>query len=410
LSEVLKELGRSARDIDPNKIGVNFVISSAEPIRKGAEDDSYAWVDGATGQSAARRAKLEDFRVIIDPPLRNATLREILDTIVKVAKPPAGANPNAGIAYSIEDYAVVFHRAAPPALYTRTFRVNPNLFLRNFESATNTTVIEAIRKFMVGAGIDFGPEAQTDQSDQNGKPGQKAMFYNHKTGALMVRASLQDLDKIENALQRLSMSPPQVTIDARFIEFESGAEKQKEMLLGSMHTNVNSVFTLSQFMNDQQFQTVIKALDRGTAVQNAQAGPALIGILTARQRDRILNKLKKADGVTMADAPRVTTLSGRGAVISVEPGPAIAVLPEIEADRKTIRLSAEIQMPGNPKQGERVAKMGAKERLWDGQTLVLQPLDGENQNKVILITPTQVDPAGNRVVQEADIPEGVPQQ
>ncbi len=44
------------------------------------------------------------------------------------------------------------------------------------------------------------------------------MFFNDRLGKLFVRATEQDLDTIERAIQALNQVPPQVHIKARFIE------------------------------------------------------------------------------------------------------------------------------------------------------------------------------------------------
>ncbi|MBK8001637.1 MAG: hypothetical protein IPK15_23775 [Verrucomicrobia bacterium] len=61
------------------------------------------------------------------------------------------------------------------------------------------------RQFFTTAGVDFNV------------PG-KQLIFNDRLGQLMVRATLQDLDIIEQAVQVLNMAPPQVTIEAKFAE------------------------------------------------------------------------------------------------------------------------------------------------------------------------------------------------
>ncbi|HXI54086.1 MAG TPA: hypothetical protein VNH84_21385, partial [Candidatus Saccharimonadales bacterium] len=66
-------------------------------------------------------------------------------------------------------------------------------------------VAAVARQFFTTAGVDFTA------------PG-KQLFFNDRVGMLMVRATLADLDVIEQAVQVLNMSPPQVTIEAKFAE------------------------------------------------------------------------------------------------------------------------------------------------------------------------------------------------
>jgi type II secretory pathway component GspD/PulD (secretin) len=53
----------------------------------------------------------------------------------------------------------------------------------------------------------------------------KSIFFNDRLGVLFVRATSQDLDTIEKAIQALNMTPPQVHIRARFIEVEQDDNK-----------------------------------------------------------------------------------------------------------------------------------------------------------------------------------------
>ncbi len=50
----------------------------------------------------------------------------------------------------------------------------------------------------------------------------KSLFFNDRLGELFVRASQQDLDTIENAIEVLNRVAPQVHIKARFIEIDEG--------------------------------------------------------------------------------------------------------------------------------------------------------------------------------------------
>ena len=46
----------------------------------------------------------------------------------------------------------------------------------------------------------------------------KVVFFNDRLGTLMVRASLQDLEIIQEAIELLNQTPPQLTIEAKFVE------------------------------------------------------------------------------------------------------------------------------------------------------------------------------------------------
>jgi hypothetical protein len=148
LSEVIKDLHRIARDRDVDKTGINFIISSVLD-RPGPPPLTATGFPGAvdplTGAPIAPAGsdtptRIEDYKVTIDPALSNVRLVDVLDAIVKVAKPPEGGNQNVGLKYSIEEYAIVFSQRAAETeqLYTKTFRVDPNTFVQGLDAVLLT--------------------------------------------------------------------------------------------------------------------------------------------------------------------------------------------------------------------------------------------------------------------------------
>jgi hypothetical protein len=101
LSEVLKNLHTLARKLDPEKRGVNIVLSSI------VEDRRFTPIFDVEGKMPGA---LEDYTVKISSPLRNISLRELLDAIVNAAVPPVGNEGAPGLRYSIEEYGVVFRQ------------------------------------------------------------------------------------------------------------------------------------------------------------------------------------------------------------------------------------------------------------------------------------------------------------
>ena len=98
LSEVLRILQEAALKHDPDKLGVNFLIKPTfKPIAARLET---ALGPGLPPPGA--RVAVDAGRTIIrfNLPLRNITLKDLLDAIVLVADYP--------IEYTLEDYAVVF--------------------------------------------------------------------------------------------------------------------------------------------------------------------------------------------------------------------------------------------------------------------------------------------------------------
>lgn len=446
LSEIIKELDSEAKKRDPDRRGINFIISSTmdkpAPNPFAAAPQAF---DPLTGAPIAQQPEaplvMEDFTVKIDPPLRNVRLADVLDAIVKVAKPPQGANANMGIKYSIEDYAVVFSQRQPETepVFTRTFRVNPNTFIQGLDGVyftanpfqglsaagggaggvgggigggggglgggqtsgqtaggvgpggyftfsggggntaggggggggggagggqtaggggivgvtiTNSmaTIQQAVRNFFVAAGVDFrtnqtqlGPGAFGPGGGAGQLP-EKALFFNDRTGLLMVRATMRDLDLIEQAIQALNVAPPLVEIEAKFAEISQTDNKAVgfdwylgNFLMGGGAMGIQGG-TAPSFRD-----TGTKANPSGTfpgefgvpAVTPNPATDQLLtsgfqknggipavatfsGILTDPQFRLVIRALENREGVDLLSAPKVTTVSGRQARISVE--------------------------------------------------------------------------------------------
>ena len=178
-------------------------------------------------------------------------LGQLLDAFVSVAKAPQGV---AGfqLAYSVEDYGIVFRpRRVEQQFVSRTFRVNPNLFKQGLEGVsfsgnpfqgnvngqpngavtppgnsgisyvTTVTNLNSIqqqaRAFFAAAGVDFptnnvavgGAVPNNFGRPEPGQPTQKAFFLNDRTGVLYVRATVDELNMIENSLHTLNAGSAQ---------------------------------------------------------------------------------------------------------------------------------------------------------------------------------------------------------
>src|SRR5205823_6500996 len=141
LSEVLRLLRDECTKRDPEKKGINFLITPNAGWNQAAPA-----IDSATGLPVAagppEAVDVGATTIRFNLPLRHVTMRQLLDAIVRVADRP--------IDYNIEDYGVVFslrpdagpvqsggmHQpAAPNRMAVATFRVNTNTFAAGMESA-----------------------------------------------------------------------------------------------------------------------------------------------------------------------------------------------------------------------------------------------------------------------------------
>src|ERR1035438_5749029 len=87
----------------------------------------------------------------------------------------------------------------------------------NFVTKTNNMadVSRAAINYFETLGVDLDPTRN---------PG-KSLFFNDRQGMLLVRASMQDLDIIEAAIQVLNIVPPQVNIKSKFVEIAQRSEE-----------------------------------------------------------------------------------------------------------------------------------------------------------------------------------------
>jgi len=435
LGQVIEALDKDARNRDAEKRGINFIINtSIDPVAP-----PPAAVDPATGLPvAAAAAAVDDIAattIKIVPVLRDLTLHEVLEVIVKVADRP--------IKYSIEEYAVVFSLRAleTPMLHTRWFKIDPNTFMQGMQGVNAFDfgvgsgqsggggggsrggggggggggrggggggrssgggqgggqsggsgggaeyVGVSLASQSARGGGQGGAQAQPRQPGQPGQVtlGQGAgvdhltvvtyadqlgtlarnffttagvnlappasVFFNDRSGVLMVRATLGDLDIIEQAIQALNVAPPQVTIDTRFVEVTQedikalgfdwflgnwlvknksiGAQAGSAPSFGlpdpatgisaaASAANPNGIFPGPSGVNAVPASGTDNLLTSGLRNSiNAPAIGTITGILTDPQFRVVIKALDQRQGVDVLVAPKITTLSARQAQIKV---------------------------------------------------------------------------------------------
>jgi beta-lactamase regulating signal transducer with metallopeptidase domain/tetratricopeptide (TPR) repeat protein len=442
LEEVVRELNEATLRNDSEKIGIQILI--------------------ATNSVSGRLANINSVVVNL-APLTYMRLSDVLDAVVLTADKP--------IQYSILDDGIVFSEKSQTdtadinKLYTRTFRVNPNIFYSKIEK-NGADLDETTNKFysnMGITGVDFGETtispASTAQKIFAGlgldlqSPKGKSIFYGDRLGILYVKATASDLDTIERALVALNSTAPQLHIKASFVEAPKG--------------------TTAGFKKYFNFTN--------------ESDGRLVGILSSENAKMAIPNLQAQAGFNDLAEPEATSLSGRqtqmratqiinvvtnvvfeesytnqtGFIISntivpqttrFETGPVLDVVPYVLADGYTINLALIPSMteflgydtPTNTttaynRAGEKidvpkvsphftVRQVVATVNLWDGQTALLGGIPETNhvsgsvvtgnlktsdKELLIFITATIVDPAGNRVHTDNDLPfaqKGVPPQ
>jgi beta-lactamase regulating signal transducer with metallopeptidase domain len=374
-NEVVEKLATMIKAADPDGKGINFVINHG--------NDDSGRVDPSTGLPEPKPFIATKVVVRLMPPLRDVTARQAIDAIVR------GAGTT--LRYSVEDYAVVFTPRPPPlALHTRWFRIDAKTFSRALFRELTTNVDQAVNEaigappalvYSTGRAIpenilSIQPTSQGSQLQNDAhryfamagvdlsQPG-KALVFNERLGQLMVRATLQDMDIIEQAILVLNTPPPQVIIETRFVEIAQTDLKALgfDWLLTNGPAGEHHRISASPV---DQFLGVLKHL---TTPQGTNS-PTIISFLTDAQCRVVLRALEQRQGVNILTPPKVTTLSGRQAQVKTvsvryvvtdldlsqtgtngtaqaqpiaepfELGPILDVVPYVQADGQTIQMTA----------------------------------------------------------------------
>src|SRR5262249_37687137 len=118
---------------------------------------------------------------------------------------------------------------------------------------------DIVRRFFAAAGVDFptnaggfgpggggGGFAAVPPLDQFGNPltgTRKALFYNDRTRLIFARATTTHLDVMAKAVQVLNGAPPQISLEAKFVEISQEDTKMLgfDWLLGNTLINKGKI-------------------------------------------------------------------------------------------------------------------------------------------------------------------------
>jgi hypothetical protein len=164
------------------------------------------------------------------------------------------------------------------------------------------------------------------------QPPGKSVFFNDKLGLLVVRATQDDLDTIEQAIQALNQVAPQVHIKARFIEVQQSDDKALgfDWYLGnfingtvvanggsapSLTVPTSAANPLGAFPGNTAASVIPgSATDQQVTSGLRNSAPAIAtvtGILTDPNFRVVLHALEQRTGFETLAEPEVTTTSGR---------------------------------------------------------------------------------------------------
>ena len=390
-------------------------------------------------QDAATGSNVVAMTFSVDIVTNSARFQQRLNTIIK----------------RTDDTNSIADGNATSLFFTRTYKVDTRSFTTSLKQAgaelddkTNppAAISAAVRKFFTRLGVDWE------------SPAGKAVFYNDRNGMLFVKSTEADLEAVEKALQVLNAIEPQVHIKARFVEVPKGTVAGFASLLNASNTTAGS---FSGVLNPANAQMIYHSL---TAGKNSEIwGEPEVTTLSGRQC-----QIRATQTVTVITncVFQESHTNGTSAVVFQtgirETGPIVDLVPHVLADGYTINLTVTttlvefwgynsppktpdvtgtnniVQLPVLLPQFN-TRQVSANLNLWDNQTILLGgmskkniikdktpvlgsvPLMGrmfqsEHTNEteiLIFVTATLVDPAGNRVHQDEELPfaqKGIPPQ
>jgi hypothetical protein len=360
LTQALETIRKDAKSRDPDKKGVNIIIST--------EADPSAPAPPAIDPAARAEWDISATTVKIDPELNDLTLGQVLDIIVKVADRP--------IKYSIEEWGVLFtsRGSEVPVLHTRWYKIDPNTFMHGLEGTIKLDLAGS-KEAAQSAGQARQP-GQARRQEHQGQAGldfltvktpqeivsatirtyfqtagvtldpPKSIFFNDRLGMLMVRATLADLDLIEQAVQVLNMVPPQVQIEVKFCEVpeELLTALGLELLPATTARNGDGTSavstTLTSILTPEQLRNVLRALEKKPGM-NIHA-PKVITPTGRQAQIKVVDLRTIVTGLDLTtNAPVAPGQPEEHPPITeqIELGPILDVVPYVSADGRTIQLT-----------------------------------------------------------------------
>ena len=197
----------------------------------------------------------------------------------------------------------------------------------------NTQAAQEVQQYLQGLGINVSQ-----------------VVFNDRRGILLIRAPLADMALVEAAIEVLNATPPQVLIESKFMEIEfddnnalgfdwfvGDSRLMGQRMLSSIGTapsfigqptanNPSGFFPYPGTLQNDQFvppQWTIQPRPTdghltSTFKQHGNPVLTITGILTDPQFRMVLNAMESQEGADVLSAPKIITVSGRPANISVQ--------------------------------------------------------------------------------------------
>jgi len=269
--------------------------------------------------------------------LRNVSVAQALESSLRTK----------GLTYRFEnDFVWVStpEGIAREGLTTRIYHLSQGLATFTKFSTFDTVTIDAIRgdndlivmkDDEVGAAGSLGKGVHTVEGVRIGGPGGVAgkvtrtiedvlraivdwpngsrIFLDHRTSTLIVRNTPSNLGIIEQAIAVLDVNPPQVMIEARFVEV--GAADLLDMglkLSGQVSATGARQMHTFPFIKDQATDYTVPMIS-----QAATPFDVTLGTLDFSQFQAVLSAIEEKSDTNTLSSPKITTVGGQEAIIKV---------------------------------------------------------------------------------------------
>ena len=400
---VLAELSRIrlkqiAFDHQPLAEVVNMLNNEASPV-------VTFRMNPAESESSAEATKKEIGKVPITilPALTDVRLLDVLEVIVKVA--------SERIRYSIESNEVVFSfRGSERKLYTRIMKVDPIAFVAALSQASGNgdlspeATLTALRELLLKQGVTL----QTPET----------LFFNDREGTVLIHTTLEKLALIERTVAELSNLPAQLNVKTRFLRLSDSLMRSLWTAIGVTKTDATN---FSKILTPAQTSVLLRAIsakDHHNLINEAS-----VTTLSGRQAEVQCVELKTIlsnnvpTQIPLGPTIDMTPILGHdGWKIGLR---IVTTLRELTGydeppDRATLEDPANLSKASGPLPHIRLRQLSAHSTVPDGYSLILaNPLDAKDElagkpgdldsHYVVLITPTVIDSAGNRVHTDTEI-------
>lgn len=351
VEDAIRFLQAKSRELDPDKVGVNFVAklqATSQPVP--------ANLTGAAAKAAAAAPPAPVAPRSITLSLSNVTLDEALRLLTNLTN----------LKYKVEEYAVFILPVTESSevLVTRTFSVPPGFFqgglstpqaaggagLRGAGAGTTTvdTLKVDVKQQLGDQGVDF--------------PAGATAAFLAGSSKLVVKNTPEQMDVIDSLIQSRQVEEPQVEIETKYVEFTEDALKEMsfnwalnynkdlstlpliETSTGSLTAPTNTGFipdilplplqSLKQFgsaagasalrtqnaLPSNSLDAILRArsVDQSTIGTTSTANQLFLGaVLGDRAFGVLANLIDQVGGIDLLSAPKVTTKSRNAAKVEI---------------------------------------------------------------------------------------------